>query len=493
MFLRVWGQRGIDEVSGLVSRLGWQDVADIALMAVLCYNVLLLVRGTKAFQALAGLGVLGLISLGARRAELILTSWVLQNLWAALLLLVIVLFQQELREAFGRVSPSRLFGHRLTVKPEAIEAVIQASFDLATREVGALIALQRQDQIDRMIRTGVPLSARLGPELLVSLFLPDSPLHDGAVLVRGEQILSAGGFLPLTTREDLPPKLGTRHRAALGLAERSDAAIIVVSEETGEVSLAIEGQLLRDLTRERLRVLLGSAFRATIKTGPPVRFRERFSRHWPLKLVATALVVVGWVLVKGADRVEMVISALVQYTGMRPKLLLVGGQTERVEVRIRAPRLALSALDPKTVQARIDLSGAEAGGHVIPLTRRNFALPVGAEVVQTDPSVVRVKLEPIRRVAVPVKAELRGRPPDGYLLTQVTVQPPTVEVEGAESIVTALRSIPTEPIDLSSVSTNETRAVKPILPLERVAWADGRPAELQVTLKVRRGVPAQTR
>lgn len=470
----------------LVSHLRWQDLADIALMAVLCYNVLLLVRGTKALQALAGLGVLGLISLGAHRAELLLTSWVLQNVWGALLLLVIVLFQQELREAFGRVSPWRLFGRRLTVRPETIEAVIQASFDLAAREIGALIVLQRHDQIERMIKTGVTLAARLGPELLVSLFLPDSPLHDGAVLVRGEQILSAGGVLPLTAREDLPPKLGTRHRAALGLAERADAAIVVVSEETGEVSLAIEGQLLRDLTRERLQLLLASAFRPDIPTRPPIRFRERLSRHWILKLAATSIVVAGWALVKGADRVETVVSAPVQYAGIPANLLLTGGQTDRVVLRIRAPRLALSALDPKTVQARLDLSGAEAGTHLIPLTRRDFALPVGAEVVQTDPSVVRVKLEAIRRIAVPVKADLRGRLPEGYTLVQVTVQPPAVEVEGAESIVTALRSISTEPIDLSSVSTSQTRVVKPVLPLDRIAWVDGQPGELQVTFTVRR-------
>jgi diadenylate cyclase len=233
--------------------LRWQDAVDILIMAVLFYNLVVLLRGTRAVQMLAGLGFLMAVSFAAGRLGLHAVNWVLQNFLGALVIVVVILFQPELRRALANVGRAPLLRLFDPIKEERVlQEVVRATGALAAKRVGALIALQRETDLRNYVEGGVPLDALASRELLFAVFLPASPVHDGAVLLEGRRLSQAGCVLPLSQKVDLPKELGTRHRAALGLAEETDAAVIVVSEETGAITLAVDGELRRNLDQAEL-------------------------------------------------------------------------------------------------------------------------------------------------------------------------------------------------------------------------------------------------
>jgi diadenylate cyclase len=238
----------------------WRDAVDILVVAAVLYRVFVMFRGTRAVPMFIGLGGLFVVSILARRFELFSTSWLLDNFWSFWVLGLIVLFQPELRRALTQIGQSPIFqGITRAQKEEqshVIDHVVRAADALAGKRIGALMVLERSTGLRNYAELGVPLDALVSADLLVSLFLPYSPLHDGAVFIRDDRVVAAGGFLPLSRNPQLARALGTRHRAALGLSEETDAAVVVVSEETGRISLAVEGRIEtqpdRDVLRQRL-------------------------------------------------------------------------------------------------------------------------------------------------------------------------------------------------------------------------------------------------
>lgn len=237
--------------------LRWRDALDILLLTGALYWILVAFKGTRAAQMLVGVLLLGGASLAARRYELFGTSWVLENFWAYWVLVLIVLFQPELRRALAEVGQSRLLyrvlGATRQEQRHVVDDLVEAAHALASKRVGALIVLERAVGLRHYAELGVPLDALVSSDLLESLFHPSSPLHDGAVFIQGTRLVAAGGFLPLSRNPELGRKLGTRHRAALGLSEETDAVVVVVSEETGRISLAVRGQMESPLDRSALR------------------------------------------------------------------------------------------------------------------------------------------------------------------------------------------------------------------------------------------------
>ena len=244
----------------------WRDAFDIALVAIVVYRILLMFRGTRAVQMLAGLACLIAGSLVARRLELYSTQWILDNFWSFWVIALVVLFQPELRRALARIGEGRLlasvFGASRVELAHVIDEVVDAVESLTARRIGALIVMERSAALRQYAELGVPVDAVVSADLLVSVFLPYSPLHDGAVFVRGDRLIAAGCFLPLSRNLQIARSLGTRHRAALGISEETDAVAVVVSEESGGVTLAVGGRMeaVRDLgaLRERLSELIGA-------------------------------------------------------------------------------------------------------------------------------------------------------------------------------------------------------------------------------------------
>ena len=233
-----------------------RDVIDIALVTLGVYWLLLLIRGTRAVQILMGLLLLLGASLASQAFELTTLQWILDNFLSSAVLIIIVLFQADIRRALARVGRGVFPSVAKREETQVAEEVARAAQALAQRGVGALVVLERETHVLDLIEAGTAVDAVLKRDLLISLFLPASPLHDGAVLIQGGRIAQAGCILPLTLREDLPEGVGTRHRAAVGITEESDAVAVVVSEETRALSVVAGGVLAHGLDGARLREVL---------------------------------------------------------------------------------------------------------------------------------------------------------------------------------------------------------------------------------------------
>ncbi|MBW1800815.1 MAG: diadenylate cyclase, partial [Deltaproteobacteria bacterium] len=204
-------------IFAIIKDLRFQDILDIVLLTVVAYHLYLWFRGTKALKALVGLLALGIVFTAARTWGLFLTTWVFQILWQVLVIILIILFQSEIRQVLERVNPLQAFGLRKhSVSGKWIAAFSKTVFDLARRKIGSLIIIERLDRVDEWITGGQQIEGDVSPELLMSIFQKDSPLHDGAMVIRNGQIHQVACYLPLSSAEGLPQEWGTRHRAALG-------------------------------------------------------------------------------------------------------------------------------------------------------------------------------------------------------------------------------------------------------------------------------------
>ncbi len=265
----------------------WRDAIDILLVAAVLYRVFVMFRGTLAVQMLVGLGLLAGASFLSRRLELFSTSWILDNFWSFWVLALVILFQPELRRALAQAGHSRVvegfFGPGARERGHVVDEIVKAVESLAARRIGAIIVLERATGLRHYAELGVALDAVVSADLLGSIFLPYSPLHDGAAFIRGSRVTAAGCFLPLSRATGFGRSLGTRHRAALGIAEETDAVAVVVSEETGRISLAVDGRMESNLGRETLRERLlelfsmgaRSAARPSLLVGVVRRFLVR--------------------------------------------------------------------------------------------------------------------------------------------------------------------------------------------------------------------------
>lgn len=236
------------------------DLVDILVVSFLLYEVLTLIRGTRAVQMGLGAGVVVGLFYGSQWFGLQTINWLIRNLAGYIVFAFIVLFQADIRRALAHLGRAPFFRYfsKEEAAEESIEELVVASSMLSAQRVGAIIAIERQIGLRNYIEGGIPLDAVLTYDLILSIFQPSSPLHDGAVIVQDNRVAAAACFLPLTVNPKLGKELGSRHRAAIGLTEENDSIAIVVSEETGRISVVVDGQIERGLDTEALRLRLRS-------------------------------------------------------------------------------------------------------------------------------------------------------------------------------------------------------------------------------------------
>lgn len=254
-------------------RLGWLDVIDIGIVAFLIYEFLKLIRRTRAVQMVVGGALVVGLYYASELAPLPTVNWLISDMLGYMVFAAIVLFQADIRRALSNLGRAPFFRYlaRPTTTDETIEEIVVAATMLADRQVGAIIAIERELGLRNYIESGIPLDANVTYDLLVSIFQTESPLHDGAVIIQENRIAAAACFLPLTVNPRIGNRFGARHRAAIGLTEESDAVALVVSEETGGLSLAIDGQVEGPITPDQLRFRLEALMH---KTTGSARFRS---------------------------------------------------------------------------------------------------------------------------------------------------------------------------------------------------------------------------
>lgn len=269
----------MEQIKLIFSNIGINNIIDIGLVTLVFYKGFMLIRGTRAKQLVKGIVFLLVITRVAEWFNLYTINWILNNTLQVGFIALVIIFQPELRRALeylGRTSMFTFVGIEKDVKEtrKIIEEITSACASLSRQKIGALIVFEQEIGLDDMVDTGTSIDGHISSGLLINIFIPNTPLHDGAVIVKGYRVKAAGCFLPLTENNFLSKDIGTRHRAALGMTERSDAVVVVVSEETGYISYAVEGRLYRNIDIKELENLLAGIY----KTEEKIRVFDKW-RH----------------------------------------------------------------------------------------------------------------------------------------------------------------------------------------------------------------------
>jgi len=255
----------------------WRPVLEVLFIWMLVYSLIRFFQGTRAFQVLMGLVILAVIFNIAKILGLNTINWVLTKLFAVGVLAFLIIFQPELRRALARIGQNTFLSGYLK-KGGTVDELIQACESLSRNRTGALIALERDIGLRNYIESGMILDARVSQELLLTLFHTGTPTHDGGAIIVGDRIAACGALFPLSQNQEIPRALGTRHRAAIGLTEDTDAVCVIVSEETGNISVAVHGKLTRDLDADGLNKVLTNLFRAPAAARSPAL--EFIEKNW---------------------------------------------------------------------------------------------------------------------------------------------------------------------------------------------------------------------
>lgn len=259
------------------------NIIDILLVWYVIYRLIIVIRGTKAVQLINGIIVIVVVRMLSAFLELHTLQWLMDQALTWGFLAIIIIFQPELRRALEQLGRGRIFSRTGTDEDDhqtkLIESIIKSTDYMAKRRIGALISIERDTGMGDYIETGIPLHAKVSSELLINIFIPNTPLHDGAVIIQKNQLAAAACYLPLSESPFISKELGTRHRAALGISEVTDSLTIVVSEETGSVSLTKNGELHRDLKQDHLRELLEKELKVNNGSTSSTRWHWRGKRN----------------------------------------------------------------------------------------------------------------------------------------------------------------------------------------------------------------------
>jgi uncharacterized protein (TIGR00159 family) len=249
----------------IITQIRWQDGIDIGIITFLVYRLLQILRGSRAMQMVTGLAVIMLAYVTSRAMGLFTLNWILDNFLGSIILVIIVIFQSDIRRALTQVGAAPLFSpaERMVQRREdLVEEIAQAAVALAEQRVGGLVVLEREVGLNEYMEIGTRLDARVSRELIISVFLPHSPIHDGALVVQKGRVTAVRCLLPLSTNPNLRKSWGTRHRAALGVTEETDAVAVLISEQEGTVALVVGGNITENIDGAGLRVALGDLLRS---------------------------------------------------------------------------------------------------------------------------------------------------------------------------------------------------------------------------------------
>lgn len=375
---------------------GPKEILDILLVALLAYGIVLWMKRARAGLALAGILMLGGVYLAAREIGLQLTAWILQSFFAVFLIVLVVLFHQDLRQLFERIavwSLRRNSGEQAA--NQTVGCLVEALSALARHNHGALVVLPGRDPLDRHLEGGVDLGGRLSAPLLMSLFDPDSVGHDGALIVDDGVVTRFSVHLPLSQDFETLGQRGTRHSAALGLAERTDALCLVVSEERGEISIA-RGRTLRVLENpEELEREIERFIEAKRERRPRRRaLWSLLAQNWVEKAMATGLAFGLWVIfISGGQGVQQVRMAPVLVDNVPPSFEVTAVEPKEVEVMLSGPRREFYLLDQSEIEVRVDGFLSAVGRKTFQVRAENVRHPEALSVLDVSPQSVELSVE----------------------------------------------------------------------------------------------------
>jgi diadenylate cyclase len=470
----------MEKIIIFISSLRWQDIVDISLVSYILFRFYVLFRGTNAFRVLIGMTILWFFQQVAVSMGLIVNSYVVQEVVRLGPFIIIVIFRNEIRSV---LQASHLKAILWDVSSKAvistIEIIVQSVYDMGLRKCGALIVFPGKDYVEELIQSGIPWKGEISREMILSIFWPDNPVHDGAAIIRGDQIIQVGAILPLSRRDDLPTYYGTRHRAALGLAETTDALIIAVSEERGDVAVARGGSLKIVKQKRKLEQILRQHKGVASKKG-----RELIKEKLMVAAAAlfSVIFITGvWFSVSRGGDTLLSFESPVVYLNRDPAMEIVQTSVNTVSLELEGSGALIQSIKPDQVQVKLDLTKSKIGPNSFTITRESISLPPGIVLKGVTPTVVEVDLDVLIKKEMPVQIDWVGRLPDHFILTETNVEPETVVVIGGKRILENISTLYTEKVPLNNLEVKGTIAVNLALTPASLKIAPGSKEKVTIT------------
>ncbi len=438
----------------------WQDALDILLNSYIAFRFYVIFRGTRVLRMLLVICVLWMISQMTGSLGMIITNWVMQSVVTVAALIIIIVFRNEISSVLQtRNLKSFLWGIPQHQFNTPLDIIIESVHELAAKKIGALIVLPLNIGLSSAVQGGVAIHGTLSQELLESIFWPDNPLHDGAVVIKGDRITTAGRILPLSKRVDLPPTFGTRHRAAVGLSELTDALIIVISEERGKVTLFKENKIYDSPDRSTLKLLL----QKQVGDEP-----EKRAKRQTRELIASALIclfcVTGiWFSFSKGMETLSTFEVPVEYINPEQKMEIISSTVSNVKLLLSGSRPLIDSIKPEQLKIKLNLSQSVVGMNRLTLSKKNIILPPGIQLKSIEPAKLDVTLDAIIEKELPIQPNWIGKLPKGMIMKEANASPQTVHVVGGGGLLKNMSTIFTEQIPLDNITESGTVSAELIL------------------------------
>jgi uncharacterized protein (TIGR00159 family) len=464
---------------------GWQAVIDILLIAAGLFLLYRMLLRLGTWRIVAGIMIAMFIFLSANILDLKGLEWIFGNVSQVAVIALIVIFQPELRKILERAASVRRSKIR-DVGLELSHMVVDSLMNLAEQRRGAIVVFPGKEPIQEWLSGGFKLDARPSIPLIMSIFDPNSTGHDGALIIENGKFTRFGVRLPVSQSAKLPDEFGTRHHAAMGLAEKSDALALVVSEERGKISIFDRGKMRQVKDREKLVELIISHWKHT--AAYPIRLPEGKSKWLTFSqiLASIALAVFFWstLIISQSEMLEKVITVPVGYSASPPDLILVGDKQKEVRLHLSGPKSDLDSINPAQLSIKIDLSKTVKGKQTFPITDENIELPRHVKLLDVIPSSVELTLAEIEELEVAIKPQLVGKLPRKMKILEIEVVPKQVKVlSPADDGKKKMFDVITTPIYLESIYTDTKIYCKIIAP-PTVQPVDKRWPDVEVIIKV---------
>ena len=412
----------MEMISSLTTAVRWQDIADILLTSYILFRFYILFRGTTVFRVITGIALLWFFQRVAVSLGLIVTSWVMQGFTAVAALIIIIVFRNEIRSVLQAKNLRAIFWG--TPQPKGhtpIELMVQGIYELSRQRIGALLVFPGREDLEDRLQRGIRWEGLINLEMIKSIFRPGSPVHDGAAIVRGDRIMEVGTILPLSIRDNLPAAYGTRHRAALGLAEMTDALVVVVSEETGKVAVAVNGSITTIGDNMRLANVLREHLGITLK---PSRRQKREKLELVIAAVCSLVLITGvWFSFTRGQDTLITLDVPVEYVKPNPRMEILDTSVNTVSLQLRGASSLIKSIRPEQVGVRLNLGNAAVGSNIFTLTSENIIVPPGVVLNLVKPSSVEVTLDVPVVKRLPIQVDWAGKLPSDLRIEQVTVTP----------------------------------------------------------------------
>ncbi|MGD8844912.1 MAG: diadenylate cyclase [Desulfobacteraceae bacterium] len=444
----------MDTLLSFLSSIRWQDVVDVLVNSYILFRLYVLFRGTNVIRVIAGIALLWIFQRLAAGMGLIVTSWAMQGIIAGAALIIVIVFRNEIRNVLQAKNIRAIFWGvpRRITRSSPVDSIVVGVYDLARKNTGALIVIPGKEDIDEILQGGVQWQGLVSRQMLMSIFWNGNPVHDGAAVIVGDRVTRVGAILPLSPSDELPSKYGTRHRAAVGLTEQSDALVIVVSEERGEVIAVKNSDIIPIKDNLALKGLIRSHLGIVTELDDDT---QRDSMELTMAAVVCVLCMAG-VWFSFARGLETLTSLEVplEYVNRDSRMQILSASENTVRLHLSGSGALISSMKPDQVKVKVDLDNAVNGENLFTITNDNIGLPPGVRLNRIEPSEVKLVLDfPISK-KLPIQVDWVGALPDGLILKSVKLKPDSVVVIGGGKILNEINTMYTERVQLDNLQAS---------------------------------------